>query len=105
MILRNATKDPKQLNAKTETGGVISVYFEAGEEKEVPDNIVKIFKTNAVCMYWFRNKVIVEVKAPKKAAKPAEVKETKTVVASSKKKGKGKKKDKKKDDFDTDLDL
>jgi hypothetical protein len=73
MILRNATKDPKELNAKVDSGGYLSVTFGPGEEKEVPDNVVKIFKQNPVCAYWFRNKIIVEVKAPKVAVKKAEV--------------------------------
>ena len=104
MILRNATKDPKELNAKVDSGGYLSVKFGPGEEKDVPDNIVKIFKQNSVCANWFRCKIIVEVKAPKVAVKKAEVKETKTVVEHPKKKSKGKK-DKKKDNFDSDLDL
>lgn len=103
MILRNATKDPRQLNAKTETGGIITIDFEPGEEKEVPDAIVKILKTNTANAHWFRTKIIVEVKAPKQAVKKAEVKEVETVVSKSKKSG-GKKKSKK-DKLDVDLDL
>lgn len=90
MILQNATKDPKELNARTKNG-YISVKFAGGEKKEVPDAVVAQLKTNPACMNWFRNKIIVEVKETKEPVKKAEVKEVKTTVEAGKKKSTGKK--------------
>lgn len=104
MILRNATKDPKQLNAKTSKFGIISITFQGGEEKEVPNETVKKLKENPACLHWFRTKVIVEVKAPKGSVKEAEVEVTKTEVDNPKK-SKGKGKGKGKSDLDTELGL
>ncbi len=91
MILQNATKDPKQLNVKTKSGGVVSIDFAGGEKKDVPDAVVALLKTSPACMNWFRNKIIVEVKASKEPVKKAEVKTTQTVFESKKKGKKGKK--------------
>lgn len=104
MILQNATKDPKELNARTKNG-VISVKFAGGEKKDVPDAVVALLKTNPACMNWFRNKIIVEVGfVPKEPVKKAEVKETKTTVEPGKKKNTGKK-GKKSKSSDDDLGL
>lgn len=101
MILQNATKDPKELNARTKNG-YISIKFKGGEKKEVPDAVVAQLKTNPACMNWFRNKIIVEVKEAKQPVKKAEVVETKTVVESGKKKDKKDKKGKKSKSSDKD---
>lgn len=104
MILQNATKDPKELNARTKNG-YISVKFAGGEKKEVPDAVVAQLKTNPACMNWFRNKIIVEVKETIEPVKKAEVKEVKTVVEAGKKKDKSGKKGKKSRSSDDDLGL
>lgn len=104
MLLQNATKDPKELNCKTKSGGVISVKFAGGEIKDIPDDVVAKLKTNPACMNWFRNKIIIEVKpTTSKSVKPAEIKTTETVVKTTVKKKS--KKSKASKSFDDDLDL